>query len=161
MYANGNPAGKGGAPESKCLGKQNGSGDIKSQTTTQQVIARVIPLVILVAPVRAAPPGYFRATLDTGELLCAASRQPFLDGCRVLIERGYPPARVAVMRHAGSETDSFRATLRRAARLTVAERADEVPRFALWKPLPEKPALHRAGEPRAAIEHQAGAEVFA
>jgi|SRR5262245_32363354 len=110
------------------------------------------PLIINVAAVSAAPPDYYRATLDTGELLVAASRQPFLDASRALIGLGYDAGRIAVMRHLGSNIDCFRSTLRRAACLTVAERADEIPRFSRWKALP-----HRAGSSWTAIAVQGGA----
>jgi hypothetical protein len=111
-------------------------------------------LVIRVAAVSAAPSAdYFRAILEpSGELLCAATRTPFLSACRALLERGHPPDTLAVMRHAGSENDCFRASLRRAARLTVAERADEIPRFSSWKPLPA-----RAGSVWTPIAAQGGA----
>jgi hypothetical protein len=50
--------------------------------------------------------GLFEARLASherardGRLLCV-SRQPFLDGCRVLIEEGLDPDTVMTMRHAG------------------------------------------------------------
>ena len=48
------------------------------------------------------------------------SRQPFLDGARVLLARGYGPATPYNMRHANSSTLSFvTTTLVRAAGLSV------------------------------------------
>src|SRR5262249_34721899 len=97
-------------------------------------------LLIRIAPVSASPPGYFRATLEgDGELLlCAASRQPFLDACRVLVQKGFPLTATAVMRRYGSNFDSLRRPLWRAAKMTSVERCDEPPRFAIWKPMPDR-----------------------
>jgi hypothetical protein len=63
-------------------------------------------------------------------MLCN-SRQPFLDAARRLIEQGYDPATMLVMRHAGSSIDSLRAPLGVAACLTVDEHHGV---FARWKP---------------------------
>jgi len=52
------------------------------------------------------------------------SRQPFLDGARVLLARGYDPATPYNMRHANSATLSFvSTTLGRAAGLGVVDAA--------------------------------------
>jgi hypothetical protein len=48
--------------------------------------------------------GLFEARVD-GRLICARSRQPFLDAARVLLAEGVDPAAVIVMRHAGSAID--------------------------------------------------------
>jgi hypothetical protein len=56
------------------------------------------------------------------ELIVPSSRQPFLDGARVLLARGYDPATPYNMRHANSEVLSFvTTTIGQAAGLTVDE----------------------------------------
>jgi hypothetical protein len=75
-------------------------------------------------------PGLFDARLGD-RLLVHASRQPFLDGCRALLELGYPGDAIAVMRHAGSDTDCLRAKIGGAARLTVKTAGNGRPIFAL------------------------------
>jgi hypothetical protein len=94
---------------------------------------------LVVSPVRR--PGHFRAQLGHRELV--TSRQPFLDSARVLLGEGCDPATVLVMRHAGSKTNSLRATIGTAAKLTVAEGELDPPRFRAWKPF-----VSRAGSPR-------------
>jgi hypothetical protein len=67
------------------------------------------------------PAGKYRAVLD-GTLLLEASRQPFLDGARELLKRGYDPATPYNMRHANSDVLSFvTTTIGDAADLTVDE----------------------------------------
>jgi hypothetical protein len=52
--------------------------------------------------------GRFTARLEsTGELLVANTRQPLVDGARVLLARGFDPGTPLTMRHAGSAHDSF------------------------------------------------------
>ena len=56
------------------------------------------------------------------------SRQPFFDGARVLLARGYDPARPYNMRHANSDVLSFlTTTIGRAAGLSVNGRPDTLP----------------------------------
>lgn len=74
--------------------------------------------------------GYFDAIFD-GQPLCT-SRQPFLDGARVLLARGLDPTTRLIMRHAGSDIDALAGQLASAARLTVEERARQSPRIGLW-----------------------------
>jgi hypothetical protein len=55
-----------------------------------------------------------------GDELVVTSRQPFLDGARALLARGYDPATPYNMRHANSETLSFvTTTMGHAAGLSV------------------------------------------
>jgi hypothetical protein len=93
---------------------------------------------LVVAPVER--PGHFRAQLDHRELV--TSRQPFLDSARVLLGEGRDPTTVLVMRHAGSQTESLRATIGAAAKVTVAEGELDPPRLRAWKPF-----VSREGSP--------------
>jgi hypothetical protein len=86
-------------------------------------------IFIIVEP--ADQPGVFAAKID-GRLICQ-SRTPFCTSARLLIERGYAPGAILVMRHAGNSTDALTATIGAAARLTVEE-GDREPRFRLWRP---------------------------
>src|SRR5262249_16712306 len=44
-------------------------------------------------------------------MIVVSSREPFLAACRELLRRGYHPTPPAVMRHAGSATDSLHARI--------------------------------------------------
>ena len=60
---------------------------------------------LVVAPASA---GRFTARLEiTGELLVTSTRQPLVDGARVLLDRGFDPATPLTMRHKGKAYDSF------------------------------------------------------
>ena len=61
-----------------------------------------------------------------------------MDSARRLLDLGHDPSAKLVMRHAGSDVDSLRATVDAAAKLTVKE-DDSVPRFRRWKPSPYVP----------------------
>jgi hypothetical protein len=50
-----------------------------------------------------------------------SSRQPFLDAARVLMAEGHDPGITTVMRHFGNTTDTLKAKLGVAARLSVDE----------------------------------------
>jgi len=90
-------------------------------------------LIIVIEPTGSGD--LFTARLN-GRLLCKC-RTPFCTAARLLLERGYAPGTLMVMRHAGSSTNALTATIAAAARLTVAERSfGNGPRFARWKPLP-------------------------
>jgi hypothetical protein len=78
------------------------------------------PIIVVVSPTKSA--GHFQAKLQhTDEVLVQNSRQPFLDGARVLVLRGYDPGALLVMKHLGSDTVALRAPLGKAAKLTVEE----------------------------------------
>jgi hypothetical protein len=80
--------------------------------------------------------GKFDALLGD-RLLVHATRQPFLDGCRALLELDADPDASVVLQHTGSATVSLRAKIGVAAKLTVAERAyGNAPRFERWTPGP-------------------------
>lgn len=54
-------------------------------------------------------PGNFTARLESdGMVIVRSSRQPLVDGARVLIELGFDPATLLAMRHAGKPHDSFK-----------------------------------------------------
>jgi hypothetical protein len=76
-------------------------------------------------------PGKFDALLGD-RLLVDGTRQPFLDGARSLLELGFDPDAMVLMRHQGSTVDSLRAKIAIAAALTVDEAG--TPRFKRWKP---------------------------
>ena len=57
-----------------------------------------------------------------GDELLVTSRQPFLDGARVLLARGYDPVTPYHMRHANSDVLSFvTTTIGHAAGLSVSD----------------------------------------
>jgi hypothetical protein len=62
---------------------------------------------LVVAP-EADSPGRFTARLEsTGEPIIASTRQPLVDGARVLLARGFDPTALLTMRHKGSAHDCF------------------------------------------------------
>jgi hypothetical protein len=68
------------------------------------------------------------------------SRTPFLTAARKLIELGYSPKVVLIMRRAGAEVDSLRSSIGTAAALTVEDGPDGRPRFRPWKAFGARPA---------------------
>jgi hypothetical protein len=93
-----------------------------------QVPARSV-VIITAAPL--GRPGYFQARFSA-RVLCAATRIPFLDGARRLLELGYEPDTIIVLRHADSDIDCLRATIGVAAKLTVRDRDRDGIRFESW-----------------------------
>jgi hypothetical protein len=85
----------------------------------------------------AARPGTYIAAI-AGRDICT-SRQPFLDGARILLREGASPETVIVMRWAGTTTDALTATVGAAAKLTVKEPDRGRPHFATWKPRHSSP----------------------
>jgi hypothetical protein len=71
-------------------------------------------LTITVTPT-AKRSGRYDARLGDGRVLVTASKQPFVDAARRLIELGYEPTTVLVMRHAGSDNDCLTAQIGAAA----------------------------------------------
>jgi hypothetical protein len=98
------------------------------QVATSKCVGRIL---ISPTPARA---GRFDARLPSGQMLVVGSRQPFLDGARVLLKSGWNPQQVIVMRHVGSSFDSLKSTVGAAAKLTVDE--TNRPTFARWKAFP-------------------------
>jgi hypothetical protein len=71
------------------------------------------PVVIVVSSTKSA--GHFQAKLQhTDEVLVQNSRQPFVDAARVLVEKGYDPNVLLVMKHEGSDIVALRAPLGKA-----------------------------------------------
>jgi hypothetical protein len=92
----------------------------------EDLLASPTPVIVVSSTESA---GHFQARLErSNEVLVKNSRQPFLDAARVLVERGYDPGVLLVMKHLGSDTVSLRAPLRKAAKLTVEE-GPHGPRF--------------------------------
>jgi hypothetical protein len=91
-------------------------------------MSKLLTLVVTPYPSSA---GKFKARLEGQKQILRASKQPFLDGARALLEQGYDPDNILVMRHAGSDLDSLRGKLGVAATLTVDE--SNTPRFRKWK----------------------------
>jgi hypothetical protein len=78
--------------------------------------------------------GRYEARLDGDDRVLCVSRTPFFDAARELVAGGYDPNVTLILRHAGSDTASLRATVAAAARLTVEE-TDFGPRGRPWKPI--------------------------
>ena len=84
--------------------------------------------------------GLFHATSPMNVLgkpnfpVCLAerSRQPFLDAARKLLELGYDPQTILIMRHSKTGTESLRGPIGEAAKLTVIERPNG-PKFELYE----------------------------
>src|SRR5262245_31939175 len=73
-----------------------------------------------------------------GKRIVKSSYQPFLDAARRLLRSGVTADAILVMRHAGQPTDSLRAPIGDAGRLTVDERQRSGPRFSRWQPFERK-----------------------
>jgi hypothetical protein len=94
------------------------------------------PITLIIRPYRSPKSGKrihgkFEARLD-GSLICV-SRQPLLDGARVLAAEGVDPATPIAMRHEGNTFDALGSTVGLAAKLTVEESEKIGPRLARWK----------------------------
>jgi len=92
-------------------------------------------ITIVVTPDSKSRGIYIARLGGSSETLCT-SDQPFLDGARVLLERGFPPDAILTMRHEGNDTIALRGRLDIAARLTIEERSNgsRPPTFVKWKP---------------------------
>jgi hypothetical protein len=80
--------------------------------------------------------GRYKAMLADGTVLLKSSRQPLLDGARALLAQGVDPETVLVMARS-TGTESLRAKVGDAAKLTVQEGDRVGPRFVKWKPYPQ------------------------
>ena len=106
-------------------------------------------MMVIVTPT-ARRPGHYDARLGDGRVLVTASKQPFVDAARRLIDLGYEPTTVLVMRHAGSDTDCLTAQIGAAAKLRVKEDRGRL-RFVGWEPISRRvKALARAKAKRVA-----------
>jgi hypothetical protein len=78
--------------------------------------------------------GKFTVHLDDRQL--CISRQPLLDGARILLAEGFDPETPIVTRHAGDAFDAMISTVGEAAKWTVRENETEGPRFVRWTAFP-------------------------
>jgi hypothetical protein len=85
--------------------------------------------------------GKFVTSLE-GRQLCI-SRQPLLDGARILLTEGVDPETPLVTRHAGDDYDAMISTVGEAAKWTVREDEKVGPKFDRWRPFP----VTRRGSP--------------
>jgi hypothetical protein len=82
---------------------------------------------------------HFDALID-GRILASATRQPFSDGCRVLLADGCDSGCIAVMVHPADPGQiCLRARLGTAASLTVKERDRGIIGFEPWKAYSSSP----------------------
>jgi hypothetical protein len=113
--------------------------ETRSPTLPSQNAAAII---LVITP--ASKPGRFLGCV--GDEIIAASRQPFLDGARALLARGYDPAATYNMRHANSEMLSFvTTTIGHAAGLSTREDNGSGIRFQKFIPF-ERPLIDEAAE---------------
>jgi hypothetical protein len=78
--------------------------------------------------------GCYEARLCDGFVLVTASKQPFVDAARRILDLGHDPTTVLVMRHAESDTDCLTAQIGVAAKLRVKEDRNG-PRFVPYEPI--------------------------
>lgn len=102
-------------------------------------------------------PDHYDATVN-GELLVRSSRTPFCDVARVLLYRGVDSNSWLILRHAGSQTDSLRAKVGVAAKLTVKEPDRGRIHFARYVPFSPSPVKPPARNPDPALVTGPGAE---
>ena len=135
-----------------------GSGFLTAQSasdSTPQTRHKGREITIVVTPTARRNGRYEARIGEKGPRLCV-SRKPFLDAARILMTSGFDPSTTLVMHHAGSETESLRATIGAAAALTV-EDTTYGPRLRPWKPLPTRAVSRRiASPPMAATTLAAG-----
>jgi hypothetical protein len=91
--------------------------------------------------------GRFTARLEsTGELIVTGTRQPIVDGARVLLAHGFDPATPLTMRHEGKAYDSFQPMpIGHWAKWTYKEGEKDALRRAPWMPLPADRGWQKSG----------------
>jgi len=96
---------------------------------------------LVVTPEKA---GRFTARLESSdEVILHSSRQPLVDGARVLLARGFDPTTPLTMRQQGSPHDSFKpAPIREWAKWTYKESDRDGLQKARWM----APELHQRGQ---------------
>jgi hypothetical protein len=92
-----------------------------------------VPTIITLIVEAVEHTGRFRARLDTGVVVCAASDQPLLDSARKLISWGCDPNSILEMKRPGSDDCALKGRLGSLAGLIVDETHGCV--FAKWRPL--------------------------
>ncbi len=91
-------------------------------------------------------PGAFNAHLETGEALVESSRQPLVDGARVLLARGFDPASPLTMRMEGKTYDSFAPLpIGQWAGWTYEESGTKALRRVRWMPFPTAAGPQKSG----------------
>ena len=64
------------------------------------------------------------------------TRTPFYSAARALLKEGVPAAAPLIMRHRGSDTVALQGTVGGAAKWTVRERDDDIPRVVPYRTFP-------------------------
>jgi hypothetical protein len=96
-------------------------------------------------------PGWFIARLESNAEIIVLSDQPLADATRVLLDRGFDPAALLTMRHAGKPFDSFRpAPIRELAKWTYHESAERPLRQERWMPFAGATGRQKSSPERAA-----------
>jgi hypothetical protein len=80
--------------------------------------------------------GRFRSSI-AGRALCE-SRTPFFDAARTLLSEGVSPNEILTASHEGSPVVAMRASIGKAAGLTVIEKDGEGPRLATYRPMSDQ-----------------------
>lgn len=109
-------------------------------------------------PERGIAPDVWQAQTETGTVLVARTRSPFLDGARALLALGADPGALVVFRISGKEHDGFDPIpLARAAKMAVSERDSRSVRLAAWRPFnkPAQPGTRGAELPPLALSRAA------
>jgi hypothetical protein len=103
-------------------------------------------------------PGRFTARLEsTGELLVSGSRQPLVDGARVLLARGFDPATPLTMRMEGKAYDSFQPMpIGQWAKWTYEESEKTALRRVRWMPFAEGAGRQKSGSEPSVAPARAG-----
>ncbi|WP_404292405.1 hypothetical protein ACD578_08925 [Microvirga sp. RSM25] len=100
--------------------------------------------------------GRFRASID-GRVL-AESRTPFFDAARFLLNEGVYPNEILTAFHEGSSVVAMRASIGKAAGLTVIENETRGPYLSIYRAHPSQDAVsHVTGRAQAAIVGRDGA----
>jgi hypothetical protein len=101
--------------------------------------------------------GRFTARMEgMGELIVSSTRQPLVDGARVLLAQGYDPGALLTMRHEGKAYDSFQPLpIGKWAGWTYKEGEKDALRRTAWMPLPTDRGWQKSGsEPLVVPEGQ-------
>jgi hypothetical protein len=106
---------------------------VLSGTATSAAKAKTVMIIVTPTTRR---PGHYNAGLEDGSVIVQASRQPFLDAARALINHGVDPSIILEMWHQGAAHHSLRAQLAHAAKMAVEERnvGGKPPRFVRYRP---------------------------
>ena len=135
---------------------------LQHYTAAQKALAAANRIITMLKPGRR--PGQSSASLPDDTVLVQASRQPFLEAARVLLNLGYPPETWIEGWRSGATEFALHARLGTAAGLTVDETKTV---FAKWKPFPSSAVASsmRSSEmgaitPAEGIETRAGAAVY-